>query len=114
LGHWAVWTKRAVELLERVKEERERGTVSGELLTLAAQITEANAAIFDAANRFAGCIPGIHEVLRRQGLLETTLCLDPQEVLSPGQAEEIDRIYRQYPHLTDDDFVRANLARWLS
>lgn len=114
LGHWAVWTKRAVELLERVKEERERGTVSGELLTLAAEITEANAAIFDAANRFAGCIPGIHEVLRRQGLLETTLCLDPQEVLSPGQGEEIDRIYQQYPHLTDDDFVRANLARWLS
>ena len=84
------------------------------LLTLAAQITDSNAAFFDAANGFAGCIPGIHEVLRRQGLLEGRWCLDPHEELSPGQAEEIDRVYALYPHLNDDEFVRKNLADWLA
>ena len=77
------------------------------------EVTDANAAFFDAANGFAGCIAGIHEVLRRQGLLESTRCLDPHEALSPGQADEIDRVYRAYPHLTDDAFVAAHLDDWL-
>jgi len=84
------------------------------LLEEAAQLTDANSAIFDAANRYRGCIPGIHEVLRRQGLMANTLCLDPDEVLSPGQMEEIDRIWAAYPHLRDDEFVAANLERWLA
>jgi len=83
------------------------------MLTLAQEVTDANAAVFDAANNFAGCIAGIHEVLRRQGLLEGIWCLDPDEKLSPGQAEEISRVCRSYPHLTDDDFVRDNLKLWL-
>lgn len=109
LGHWAVWTRRAVELLDRVKEP-----VSPELLTLAQQVTDSNAAFFDPSHQFHGCIPGIHEVLRRQGLLEGRWCLDPHEELSPGQAEEIDRVYRAYPHLNDDAFVEQNRDRWLS
>lgn len=113
LGHWACWTKKAVELLEACHKARTAGSVPGSLLTLAAQITEANAAFFDAAHQFAGCIPGIHEVLRRQGLLESLACLDPDETLSPGQAKEIDRVWRSYPHLHDDDFVRAHLDEWL-
>jgi hypothetical protein len=76
-------------------------------------VTDANGAIFDAANGFAGCIPGIHEILRRQGLLRGRWCLDPEEELSPGQAREIDRVYRSYPHLSDDEFVRERLAEWL-
>ena len=84
-----------------------------ELLTVAAAVTDMNAAVFDAAHNFAGCIPGIHEVLRRQGLLEGIECLDPQETLSPGQADEIDRVCRQYPQLTDDQFVRQHLDQWL-
>jgi hypothetical protein len=78
------------------------------------ELTDANGALFDAANRFQGCIAGIHEVLRRQGLLAGAWCLDPAETLSPGQAEEIDRVCREYPHLTDDSFVRENLHRWLA
>jgi dihydrodipicolinate synthase/N-acetylneuraminate lyase len=114
LGQWAVWTRRAVELLDTVRASRERGTPSAlELLRLGAQITDANAALFDAANGFAGCIAGIHEVLRRQGLLAGRFCLDPKEDLSPGQSEQIDRVLAAYPHLTDDDFVAANLDRWL-
>jgi dihydrodipicolinate synthase/N-acetylneuraminate lyase len=109
LGHWAVWTRCAVRQLERVKQ----CAVSAETLTLAAQITDANAALFDPANGFRGCIPGIHEILRRQGLLAGRWCLDPNEDLSPGQSEEIDRVCRAYPHLTDDDFVRENLDQWL-
>jgi dihydrodipicolinate synthase/N-acetylneuraminate lyase len=107
LGHWAVWTSRAVEHL------RMAYTGGDELLTLASQITDANAAIFDTANGFAGCIPGIHEVLRRQGLLEGCWCLDPHEELSPGQVEEIDRVSRLYPHLLDDEFVRRHLSEWM-
>ena len=84
------------------------------LLATGIEVTDANAAFFDAANGFAGCIAGIHEVLRRQGLLETTRCLDAHEVLSPGQADEIDRVYRAYPHLADDAFVAAHLDDWLS
>jgi hypothetical protein len=114
LGHWACWTKRAVELLDDIKRLRHRNRISADLLTLAAQVTDANAALFDAANHFAGCIPGIHEVLRRQGLLEGIWCLDPNETLSPGQAEEIDRVCRDYPHLTDDEFVREHRDKWLS
>jgi len=109
LGHWAVWTRRAVELLNRVKNAR----ASDELLALGVQITDSNAAFFDAANRFHGCIAGLHEVLRRQGLLAGRWCLDPNEDLSPGQAEEIDRVYAAYPHLNDDEFVRENLDNWL-
>jgi dihydrodipicolinate synthase/N-acetylneuraminate lyase len=106
LGHWAVWTRRAVELLE----QRHRLNDS---LTLAIEITDSNAAFFDAANGFRGCIPGIHEVLRRQGLLAGRWCLNPREDLSPGQMEEIDRVYRAYPHLNDDTFVRQHLDEWL-
>jgi len=115
LGHWAVWTRRAVELLDELHRAIGNGeTVPSRLLSLAVQVTDANAALFDPANKFAGCIPGIHEVLRRQGLMEGTWCLNPEERLSPGQQEEIDRVYAAYPHLNDDEFVRANLDRWLS
>lgn len=114
LGHWAVWTKTAVELLEEIIKLRESGDViPAELLTRGAQITDVNAALFDPSHGFHGCIPGIHEVLRRQGLLEGRWCLNPQEELSPGQLEEIDRVYRQYPHLNDDAFVQAHLKEWL-
>jgi len=113
LGQWACWTKPAVALLAQCRQMRGQERVPARMLTLAAQITECNAAIFDAAHHFAGCIPGIHEVLRRQGLLANTLCLDPNERLSPGQAQEIARVCRAYPHLNDDQFVRENLARWL-
>ena len=115
LGHWAVWTKKAVEQLERIKR-LSQGEIANaaELLTLAVEVTDANAAFFDPANNFAGCIAGIHEVLRRQGLLQGRWCLNPAEQLSPGQMEEIDRVYREYPHLNDDDFVAEHLEEWLS
>lgn len=113
LGHWAVWTKKAVELLEEIKQVRARDEISGEWLTRNIQITDCNAAFFDAAHQFHGCIPGIHEVLRRQGLLKGTWCLNPNEALSAGQAEEIDRVYREYPDLHDDEFVAAHLQEWL-
>ncbi|QTH39810.1 dihydrodipicolinate synthase family protein [Cohnella sp. LGH] len=113
LGHWAVWTHKAVELLEEIKRVREQGSIPAEWLTRNVEVTDSNAAFFDPAHGFAGCIPGIHEVLRRQGLLEGTWCLNPHEQLSKGQKEEIDRVYREYPHLNDDDFVRRNLAEWL-
>ncbi|MEN8156262.1 MAG: dihydrodipicolinate synthase family protein [Bacteroidota bacterium] len=113
LGHWAVWTKRAVELLEKVHHEYDGGDVS-ELLTLAAKITDSNAAFFDAANDFKGCITGLHEVLRRQGLMKGIWTLNQQETLSPGQMAEIDRIYDAYPELNDDSFIRENLERWLT
>lgn len=111
LGHWAVWTKRAVELLA---ECQEADSASPEMLRLSAEVTDMNAALFDAANGFAGCIAGINEVLRRQGLLATNLCLDPGERLSPGQAAELDRVQRAYPHLVDDSFVQENLDRFLT
>lgn len=113
LGHWSVWTHRVVQLFAQVRAAAEAETVPQELLTLAQQITEANAVLFDARNGFRGCIAGIHEVLRRQGLLEGIWCLDPEEGLSPGQGEEIGRIILEYPHLTDDGFVRENLQKWL-
>jgi dihydrodipicolinate synthase/N-acetylneuraminate lyase len=113
LGHWACWTRKAVELLNECKRVREGKSVPASLLTLATQVTDCNAAFFDAANNYAGCIPGIHEVLRRQGLLEGTWCLDPAETLSPGQADEISRVHAAYPHLNDDAFVAEHLAEWL-
>ena len=114
LGQWAVWTRRAVELLERIHCCRAaRGAATAELLAESAALTDANAALFDARNGFAGCIAGLHEILRRQGLLAGRWCLDPAEDLSPGQMAEIDRVTAAYPHLADDDFVSRNLDRWL-
>lgn len=110
LGHWSVWTQRAVELLHRCHGE----DVSPELMRLGVEITDCNAAFFDAANGFRGCIAGLHEVLRRQALLEGTWCLDEHESLSPGQLEEIDRVYKSYPHLNDDEFVATHRDEWLS
>jgi dihydrodipicolinate synthase/N-acetylneuraminate lyase len=110
LGHWSVWTKTAVELLDRIQKEKP----SEELLALDSRVTDANSALFDVAHDFAGCIAGCHEVLRRQGLLEGIWCLDPNEGLSPGQAAEIDRVYAAYPEMNDDAFVRRNLEKWLS
>jgi dihydrodipicolinate synthase/N-acetylneuraminate lyase len=114
LGQWAVWTRKAVGLLERVQACRATGTGALDLLALGARITDANAALFDAANDFAGCIAGIHEILRRQGLMAGRLCLDPREDLSPGQAAEIDRVLADHPDLNDDEFVAENLERWMS
>ena len=112
LGHWAVWTRKAVELLEEVKSCKANGTPSvDELLTRGVEVTDMNAAIFDPSHSFHGCIPGIHEVLRRQGILEGRWCLNPHEELSPGQLEEINRVCQAYPHLIDDDFVKALLER---
>ncbi len=115
LGQWGVWTRRAVALLAEIHALVEtRQPVSPALLTLGTRMTDANAAIFDAAHGFAGCIPGIHEVLRRQGFLSSIACLNPAEVLSPGQSDEIDRVCKAYPELNDDAFVRVNLDRWLA
>lgn len=114
LGQWACWTRTAVRLLERAKAARAARVLEAAWLTEAAALTDANGAIFDVAHAFHGCIPGIHEVLRRQGLLRGTWCLDHQELLSPGQADEIDRVYRLYPDLNDDAFVAENLDRWIS
>ena len=114
LGHWAVWTRRAVDLLDECHAAARAGHVSEELLRRAGEITDCNAAFFDAANGYKGCIAGLHEVLRRQGLLAGTWCLDPDETLSPGQLAEIDRVYRAYPHLNDDAFVAEFRAAWLT
>jgi dihydrodipicolinate synthase/N-acetylneuraminate lyase len=114
LGHWAVWTRRAVELLKEC-----HAVALGDqaiprwVLQRNVEVTDCNAAFFDTANHFAGGIAGLHEVLRRQGLLEGIWCLNPNETLSPGQREEIDRVYRAYPQLNDDDFVRRGLETWL-
>ena len=114
LGQWAVWTSRAVELLQSVQEAKCTGAGTSTVLARGAEITDANAAIFDAVHEFRGCIPGIHEVLRRQGLLAGRWCLDPDETLSKGQLEEIERVYTAYPLLNDDQFVAENLDRWLA
>ena len=119
LGQWAVWTKNAVDLLRRCltitrcEALSESRSETPQLLALGAELTDVNAALFDPSHQFAGCIPGIHEVLRRQGLLDGRWCLDPHEDLSPGQMNEIDRVLARYPHLADDEFVRENLDRWL-
>ncbi|MDP6573421.1 MAG: dihydrodipicolinate synthase family protein [Rhodospirillales bacterium] len=114
LGHWSVWTKRAVELLQRIHVAIAEDRVDADLLAMDAKVTDCNSAVFDVANGFAGCLPGCHEVLRRQGLLAGTWCLDPAETLSPGQAAEIERVMAEHAELTDDDFVRENLERWLA
>jgi dihydrodipicolinate synthase/N-acetylneuraminate lyase len=132
LGQWAVWTKKAVDLLQRCHAATDvvsgfsrtgnRQARPGEprqddavrLLAIGAQVTDVNAALFDPGHQFAGCIPGIHEVLRRQGLMGGRWCLNPQEELSPGQMNEIDRVLARYPHLSDDEFVKEHLDRWLS
>lgn len=108
LGHWSVWTKTAVDLLQDCKAARDSGAIPAALLARGIQVTDANAAFFDAANAFAGCIAGLHEVLRRQGLMEGIWCLDENETLSPGQMEEIERVYRAYPRLNDDEFVKEH------
>ncbi|HZC26603.1 MAG TPA: dihydrodipicolinate synthase family protein [Actinopolymorphaceae bacterium] len=114
LGQWAVWTKAAVEILDRIRKAWDGDDAElRALLALNAAMTDANAAVFDAANGFAGCIAGVHEVLRRQGLLAGTWCLDADETLSPGQAEEIARVSAAYPELTDDAFVTDHLDDWL-
>ena len=114
LGHWAIWTQQAVALLNECRATLDSGKpIPQELLTRAVQVTDTNAAFFDAANGFAGCIAGIHEVLRRQGLLRGIWCLDPREGLSPGQQAEIDRVYAAYPQLNDDQFVAQHLDQWL-
>ncbi len=117
LGHWACWTEASTRLMRRIASARQAGypaEETAELLAIAHRVTDMNAAIFDAANQFRGCIAGIHEVLRRQGLLAGTWCLDPHEQLSPGQAEAITRVCHEHADLTDDAFVHANLDRWLS
>ena len=114
LGHWSVGTRRAVQLLERVHAAVLGGPIAPDVLALDAQVTDCNAALFDVAHDFRGCIAGCHEVLRRQGLLAGTWCLDPHEGLSPGQAEELTRVHDAYPHLHDDDFVAAHRDRWLA
>ncbi|WP_211907419.1 dihydrodipicolinate synthase family protein [Pikeienuella piscinae] len=114
LGHWSAWTKRAVEMHARARAAAEAGAIPADLLALDSQVTDANGALFDVRNDFAGCIAGCHEVLRRQGLLENMALLDPEEGLGPGQAAEIDRVSAAYPHLADDAFVKENLDRWLS
>ena len=114
LGQWAVWTRRAVELLNLVHDAKYNGARLDTVLARGAEITDANAAIFDAKNQFRGCIPGIHEILHRQGLLSGCWCLDTAESLSDGQLKEIDRIYSSYPLLNDDEFVAEHLDRWLS
>lgn len=114
LGHWAYWTKTAVEILKRCRALRGQSQIPAELLTLATQVTDVNAAVFDAAHQFAGVIPGVNEILRRQGLLQCSISLKVEETFSPGQMDEIDRVSRAYPHLNDDDFVREHLHAWLS
>jgi dihydrodipicolinate synthase/N-acetylneuraminate lyase len=114
LGQWGVWTECAVKLLEDIKKARKKKQLSPDWLTRNAALTDANAAVFDPSHGFAGCLPGIHEILRRQGIFETTACLNPHEQLSPGQSAEIDRVSKAYPWLVDDKFVAANLDRWLA
>lgn len=112
LGHWAVWTRTAVNHLEMCKNWIVQQHIPPHALTLAAQITDCNAAFFDAANNYAGCIAGLHEVLRRQGIIDSNFCLNPNESLSHDQAQEIDRVYQAYPHLNDDSFIKAHIDHW--
>jgi hypothetical protein len=114
LGQWGVGTRQAVALLDEIKSVREGGAIERKWLTKNAALTDYNAALFDVAHDFAGCIPGIHQVLAKQGLMPGTWCLNPHEVLSPGQAEEINRVHHAYPEFCDDAFVAANKDRWLS
>jgi hypothetical protein len=114
LGQWAVWTKQVVDALTAIHSQRASNSLDyRHWLTYGAQLTDANAAIFDAMHNFRGCIPGIHWVLQRQGLLQGTRTLNPHEQLSVGQVEEMERIYTAYPHLNDDEFVAAHRDEWL-
>jgi len=113
LGHWAYWTRLAVQILERCHAVNIRDTMPSELHLLNRQVTDMNAAVFDPSHNYAGCVPGLHEVLRRVGLLEGTWCLNPDETLSPGQADEISRVCDAYPHLVDDAFVREHVDEWM-
>ena len=113
LGQWAVWTKAAVEMLNSIREVRQQSDLPAEWLTRNMELTDANAVIFDAAHDFHGCIPGVNELLRRDGLLPSNACLNPEEVLSPGQDEELTRVCTAYPHLADGDYVSANASQWL-
>jgi len=112
LGHWAFWTKRAVELLDQIKTIDPKDVRA--MLTKGIEVTDVNAAVFDPSHQYHGCISGINEILRRQGLLKTNLCLSEKETLSPGQAAEIDRVCNAYKHLHDDQFIEDNLKHWLS
>ena len=114
LGHWSVWTASAIKQFEMCRAARGKATVPSDLLALDARVTDCNSAFFDVANNFHGCIAGCHEILRRQGLLEGIWCLDPKEGLSPGQLHEIDRVCNEHADLSDDDFVAANLPKWLA
>ena len=112
LGHWSVWTRRVVEMFEEIQKAKKAEMISPAMLALAAEVTDVNGVFFDANNGFAGCIAGLHQVLCKQGLMKNLVCLDDAQKLSPGQAEEIERVYREYPHLSDDDFVAQNLETW--
>lgn len=114
LGHWACWTQKGVEQFQLCKAARDLPHLPAELLTLAGQVTECNAALFDVRHHFRGCIVGIHYVLKEQGLLDNLVCLDSSAQLSPGQKEEIDRVRTAYPHLVDDLFVAEHLDQWLA
>ena len=114
LGHWSVWTRNAVRMLDQLQQAVEAGPLAPEILALDSRVTDCNSAFFDVAHDFHGCIAGCHEILRRQGLLEGTWCIDPHEGLSPGQLEEIDRVSRDHADLSDDSFVAENLHRWLA
>jgi hypothetical protein len=114
LGHWSVWTQQAVRVFQACRDAATLPTVSAQMLSLDAAVTDCNSALFDVDHDFHGCIAGCHEILRRQGLLDGIWCLDPQEGLSPGQAQALDRVSRDHPELTDDNFVREHLARWLN
>jgi dihydrodipicolinate synthase/N-acetylneuraminate lyase len=113
LGHWACWTRPAIDIFNRLKKLQPAEPIPAEIMQLANEVTDCNAAFFDAANHYRGALCGIHEVLRRQGLFVNNFCLDPSASLSKGQAEEIDRVYHAYPHLNDDAFVKENLDKWL-
>ena len=112
LGHWSVWTHGAVAMLQKLKLSVKGGAIAPETLALDSFVTDCNSVVFDGAHDVAGCIPGCHEILRRQGLMNSIECLDPQETLSPGQSAGIDRLYATYPELNDDAFVAANIDRW--
>ena len=112
LGHWTLWSQNVVQMFDMLMKAKKESKIDTSLLALAAQVTDANAAFFDPAHNFAGCIPGVHEVLRRQGLMRGTWCLNQDEKLSEGQADEISRVYREYPHLNDDNFVKENIKKW--
>ncbi len=112
LGHWCVWTHRAVEIFREIKKVKNQEVIPQKWLTLAAEITDVNSALFDTSNDFRGCVPGLHEVLRRQGIFNNILCLNKEETLSDGQLEEINRVYDMYLDLNDDEFIKENISKW--